>query len=285
METDVFNIDFFLEPFRGVKVDFLANNGNIGDMLIHKSTMTLFSKFNIEVNIVNYNQQLSKVLFVSGGGNLIDKYNYLLNRLKQLLRKYNEIIILPHTYYGKETALFLKSNEKKFKIICRELNSYFFLKQYKINSASLFVSRDLAFYMSLEAFKMKGKGELHAFREDIEKTGALLSHKNFDLSVQIKVDNAPFNLEFWNTDNWEEYLTNFIEIIASYSVVHTNRLHVAITAALLGKEVYLYPNSYYKNKGVYKFSLAKMLHVRMCTKIQQSIYVILTNIKNIISYR
>lgn len=280
---NIIEIGGLLEFFRGRKVDYLANHGNIGDMLIHKSTMILFSKFNIKINIINNAKQNSEILFVSGGGNLIKKYSYLLNHLKRVIDDYDEVIMLPHTYNGNDVISFLKSNQQKVRIICRELYSYRILENSGISTSKLFLADDLALCMNLDVFEMKEIGTLHAFREDIERTNALITHDNCDLSMIIKIDNSGFDLEFWNTMNWEEYLNIFIEILASYKVIHTNRLHIAIAAALLDKKVFLYPNSYYKNKGVYQFSLRKMKHVRMRTKIQQIIYVWFFNFKNIVS--
>ena len=37
--------------------------------------------------------------------------------------------------------------------------------------------------------------------------------------------------------------------------LRTNRLHVAIAGGLLGKPVEFYPNSYFKNEAIYRFSL------------------------------
>jgi len=47
----------------------------------------------------------------------------------------------------------------------------------------------------------------------------------------------------------------FIDSIAKYGIIHTDRLHVAIAGCLLGLEVHLYPNSYFKNKAVYLSSI------------------------------
>jgi len=49
----------------------------------------------------------------------------------------------------------------------------------------------------------------------------------------------------------------FVNLIEGSRMVFTDRLHVAILAVILGKDTILYPNSYYKNKGVYEFSLSK----------------------------
>ena len=44
-------------------------------------------------------------------------------------------------------------------------------------------------------------------------------------------------------------------MISKYKVVNTNRLHGGIASSLLQKTVNLYPNSYWKNKAVYEYSL------------------------------
>jgi exopolysaccharide biosynthesis predicted pyruvyltransferase EpsI len=50
---------------------------------------------------------------------------------------------------------------------------------------------------------------------------------------------------------------DFVNLIEGSRKVFSDRLHVAILATILGKDTILYPNSYYKNKGVYEFSLSK----------------------------
>ena len=51
------------------------------------------------------------------------------------------------------------------------------------------------------------------------------------------------------TDNIFSYLSKF-------QIVNTNRLHIGIAAALLGKTVNLYRGSYHKIIGIYEFSIA-----------------------------
>jgi len=47
----------------------------------------------------------------------------------------------------------------------------------------------------------------------------------------------------------------FLDYLAAFDKIETNRLHVAIGGSLLGKEVNLYANSYWKNRAVYEASL------------------------------
>jgi exopolysaccharide biosynthesis predicted pyruvyltransferase EpsI len=48
----------------------------------------------------------------------------------------------------------------------------------------------------------------------------------------------------------------FVETVRAARVVHTDRLHVMLLAALLGKRVFAYPTSHAKLEGVYRHSLA-----------------------------
>ena len=70
--------------------------------------------------------------------------------------------------------------------------------------------------------------------------------KNWNLSDHINTQ-VKKNLSI-ATDNIFSYLSKFAE-------VNTNRLHVGIAAALLGKTVNLYRGSYHKIAGVYDFSM------------------------------
>ena len=54
---------------------------------------------------------------------------------------------------------------------------------------------------------------------------------------------------------------DFVAAIESSNGVYTDRLHVAILAAILGKKTSLYPNSYHKNRGVFEYSLSNYPNV------------------------
>ena len=55
----------------------------------------------------------------------------------------------------------------------------------------------------------------------------------------------------------------FCSLIADSSIVITNRLHVGILGALLGKPTYLREGSYHKIRGIHEYSLSRMSHVRI----------------------
>lgn len=91
---------------------------------------------------------------------------------------------------------------------------------------------------------------LRAFRTDREKTGIDLPGDNIDISYTFSFGTAPRALADLST----QALLRFID---AYDAVATNRLHVCVSAALLGKPVDFYANSYYKNRAVYEMSLAE----------------------------
>lgn len=89
---------------------------------------------------------------------------------------------------------------------------------------------------------------------DCEKTDYVLPEDNIDISKSLCVENVKKEDE-----SFEEYYYrlsgHFIKKISQYQKINTNRLHVAIAAAKLGKEVNLYPNSYWKNKALFEFTM------------------------------
>lgn len=91
-----------------------------------------------------------------------------------------------------------------------------------------------------------GKGVLNAFRSDKET-----KLKSFPIS------NNDISYNGYATKPLDE----FIAVLQQYTQVNTDRLHVAIGATLLGKQVQLFPNSYHKNKAVFDYSLRKFPNI------------------------
>ena len=91
-------------------------------------------------------------------------------------------------------------------------------------------------------------GVLEAFREDVEGVPALMSPHNIDVSKVFSIGTRNEQIALYTTKK-------FLEFINKFSEVRTNRLHVCIAAALLGKTVKFYPNNYYKCEAVYNYSI------------------------------
>lgn len=93
-----------------------------------------------------------------------------------------------------------------------------------------------------------GDGHLYAFRTDREKAGASPPASNVDVSWVFAYGTAPQAAARQATQATLTYLDQFERVT-------TNRLHLCILAALLGKEVDFYANSDFKNEAVYEFSI------------------------------
>jgi len=92
------------------------------------------------------------------------------------------------------------------------------------------------------------QGALHAYRTDVEKTAIALPADNLDIANEFS--HGTKNPHVCHTGSF-----HMLRYIDTFEEVHTNRLHVTIGAALLGKRVKMWPNSYGKNRAIYEFSL------------------------------
>ena len=86
------------------------------------------------------------------------------------------------------------------------------------------------------------------FRTDVEKTDIVLPEDNVDLSSRYQ---HPLCTGFPARQVTEKLISH----VAQYEVIHTNRLHAGIAGQMLGRRVFLYPNSYWKNEEVYNYSM------------------------------
>ena len=241
-----YDLRIFLGQFRDTTVDFFRFNGNYGDSLIWHGTMNLFAELNIcVVNVDISTAPRNRTLIIDGGGNFVDYYDDVRNFLKAKHALYTEIVILPHTIFGFAQIEVLQALGNNTTIFCREEESARFVNSFAPD-CRLYLWHACAFYNPLVQYPAKGTKTLNAFRSDKESTREALPWRNRDISRK---------------GNATKPLNKFINKIKKYDRVNTDRLHVAIAATLLGKQVSLYPNSYYKNKAVYEYTLKKFPNI------------------------
>lgn len=233
-----------------------------------------------------------KVLALGGGGNFNEGgYNAYAEIVAKWHRKVKRLIVLPHTVSGNEALLSSLGNNVD--IICREQISYDHVKKHAGN-ANVYLAHDMAFSLDVPnmlsqrhnypvmlakravctALRLNARrnypkahfilqdrhdfaelrrnqnkdGVLNVFRVDIEKTDMAIPEGNIDLSLRFEYGLVSRPLIDYMTSQVFAYLNHF-------QTVRTNRLHISIAAALLGKTVALYPNNYYKIRSVYEQSL------------------------------
>lgn len=163
------------------------------------------------------------------------------------------IAVAPQSYVFNRTRLadFLMDGREAM-LFCRERYSYEHLKGQGLPpNVQLRLSPELALYLTpgdlAEFIKpTEGRYQLIAIRRDRESavTGNLIRE------IEQACDN-PVSRDV----SMEGSLTDFVSWVANAETVYTDRLHVAITSSILGKDVTLYGNRYHKNRGVWEYSL------------------------------
>lgn len=209
----------------------------------------------------------SDVILIHGGGNMNDLWHGI-RLLKNVLQynTHNVIIVGPQTYWFNETcftALFSKA-EQDIYLFCREKYSYQLLNSSSLpKNVRVLLSNDTSFYLSKEDFHVhQGDYDLICLRTD--KESALFRKKEDiakffeDLTLTTK---RKRKLLIGDISLFPDF-RDFVRLIETSKRVYTDRLHVAIPAAILGKETILYPNSYYKNRGVYDYTLSNYPNVK-----------------------
>lgn len=287
--TDV--CDYITHEFPGEKIHFITHRGNAGDALIALGVMQQFKKSRVDYTFVekaDTEELRGKVIAYLGGGMLNDRYPHIASHILKLKKLCRHLILLPQTTDGCES--FLAQLDSSVTIFCRELNT-FTHTQKLCPSSEVLLARDSAFELDVPAIldsselshagfyswamkmffsrnaggvsrrylwrairhrftysmalKRHNKSRLNAFRYDNEASGIPIPEPNIDISRSLLLGIfTPQEIKF--TCYW------FLEFINQFDEVATDRLHVAVGAALLGKQVYLFGNSYFKCEAVYE---------------------------------
>lgn len=287
MEID---IDTFLRGFSGQHVHYLPNPGNAGDSVIAAATYQCFRRHGIRITIPHPNrfEPVGKTLFYGGGGNLIGTSTYAYAQVSRFHKDARHLVILSQTV--KDVDDLIRSFGGNVTVICRERISYDYVRSFDGPHRTL-LAHDMAFNLDpapllegagrMEAFAsgikaiLKGEGRtrpanlarillgrprgavpdraalgpaLSCFRLDGERTDIALPPGNVDLSAVFALGVGPEAVANHAASRLLSTLNRFDEI-------RTNRLHIAISSAILGKAVKFYSNNYYKCRAVYQYSM------------------------------
>jgi len=262
----------FFDKLEDHKIYYKPNQGNGGDALIAAGAFELFKTKDLNVEIItgdDYSYLKGKTVMYAGGGNLVKEYNNCADFIEKVHRSVKKLVVLPHTVNGHEDLL--KSLKSNVTIFCREQVSYDNLMKGDYNF-NLFLDHDLAFHIDVHQYdlfkwisrasvlnmKLEIKNRLssnkcsvlNAFRMDVEKTEIEIPNNNIDVSMQI---NHSSRME--SRQVVQKTVRDIFQFLNRFEIINTNRLHIAIAAALLDKKVNMYGNSYYKNRAIYEYSI------------------------------
>lgn len=226
---------------------FVVNKGNWGDGLIRYATERFFRQngfrhvpipvdraVSLSVEELRQATSTTRVRMVySGGGVFLNKY-HMHRRIPALVERSERILVLPHTFAVPRRKLGFRKSDILFR---RDTSG-----SLEFAPQSLFC-HDMALSLGRIATRREGEGTGYFFRRDVERVeGMALPPGNRDISAE-GTESTP--------------MADFLDAIARFETIHTNRLHVSIAAAMMGRRVHLYANSYFKNRSIYEASLKR----------------------------
>ncbi len=225
------------------RIVYAKNTGNWGDALIAAGQAKFFKHFKIQHQECGFrnlasgdfrNEKLSGLsdkllILVGGGGAYLENDVYRrIKPVQSIINRFGTVMLMPSTY-----GLPMQFSGGPIKFWMRDKTES---RKYCPNAS---FCHDMAFF--LNPFPRTAQFENgYLFRTDRESPIDKLPENNRDLSSE---------------GTHQTNIEPFFDVVGSYETIFTNRLHVGIAGALLGRRVHLFPNSYFKNKAAYEASL------------------------------
>ena len=220
-------------------ITFITCGGNIGDYLIWAGTRQLLKPFKYkEMTKDGLRHAEGHTALITGSGGWCKAHGSMPKLLPEIESRYQKVVILPSSYDTSLDTVKRNLSKTRAKVFARELESYRQIKD--ICDADIAYDCALFFDFSPYQINGKGKGELLVYRTDGESAGKEPPKNNYDISRRTICKSL---------DDW-------LRIIAQYETVRTDRAHIMIAAAMLGKKVYYSSSNYHKVPGIAQFTLA-----------------------------
>jgi exopolysaccharide biosynthesis predicted pyruvyltransferase EpsI len=229
--------DRLLASFRGSPdLVFIRSWGNTGDLLIYAGTRRLLARRNYrEVDIRNLKDVSGHTALISGGGAWCKPFHDVAAFLPIIEERFQSVIVLPSSFDTAEESVRQALQKTRALVFAREIVSYEAIR----GLCRADVAHDCAFFFDFGEYRRSGDGVLNAFRSDAESTGRAVPEGNVDISATCA-----------SLDEW-------LRTIAKHAVVRTDRAHVMIAAAMLGKRVEYHTSTYHKVPAIAEYALQR----------------------------
>ena len=216
-------------------VVFIRGHGNVGDDLIHAGARQLLAAVDYrEESVLRLDGVSGELALLSGSGAWCHAFHAMPQYLRQVEEAFERVIVLPSSFDVTAEGVEATLRQARAKVFAREESSYEQIRD--LCDADL--AHDTALYFDYRPYRRPGRGVLLAYRDDPEAATARVPDGNDDISMTC------------------ETLDQWLLTLARHSAVKTDRAHVMIGAALLGKTVEYASSNYHKVPGIARFSLS-----------------------------
>ena len=221
-------------------VTFVQGRGNTGDRFIELGIRQLLRGRRVEeVNGAELGHNRGDIALLAGGGAWCEPWHgFMPDLLPRIEERFSRVIVLPSSFDIAVPKVKAALSRTQATIFAREKISY---RAISAICSSTGLAHDCAFYAKIPRVGRPKFKLLNAFRTDREslllKTYSCLPKDNIDVSAV-------------NGD-----VGQWLAVIADYELIRTDRAHVMIAAALLGRRVEYYPSNYHKVDGIAEHSL------------------------------
>jgi hypothetical protein len=213
---------------------FIRLYGNIGDELIYAGTRQLLARrFYKEVSVRSLGGVSGHTALVAGCGGWCGPYHDMVKYLPAIETKFERVIIMPSSFDVSVPSVRSTLAATKALVFARERKSFDGI----CGLCDAKLAHDCAFFFDYRPYLRSGEGCLVSYRTDLESVLGVIPERNHDISESCS-----------SLDEW-------LWTIARHAVVKTDRAHVMIAAALLGKTVDYWTSSYHKVPAIANYAL------------------------------
>lgn len=215
-------------------ITVIRNYGNQGDQLIHAGMRRLLAGIHYrEISVLQLEGACGQLAIITGSGAWCQAHQHMPNYLLKIEAQFERVIVFPSSFDISVKSVREALSRTGALVFAREAKSY---EQIRLLCRAD-IAHDTAYFFDFDPYQRSGQGKLLAYRTDGEALTKQLPEGNCDISATC------------------ESLDEFLWTIAKYAVVETDRAHVMIAAAMLGKVVHYGESNYHKVSALATFGL------------------------------
>jgi exopolysaccharide biosynthesis predicted pyruvyltransferase EpsI len=222
-------------------ITFVRLRGNIGDHLIWAGARQLLSSLRYrEVAAEQLGAVGGELAVMAGSGGWCEPFHGLAPQtLVELERRFERVVVLPSTFDASFDLTSEVLSQSRARVYAREAVSFQAIE----SMCDAALAPDCAFYFDFRPYRRRGQGSLFAYRTDAE------SAVEWSARGGIPDSNSDISLSAQSLDEW-------LWTIGRHDKIWTDRAHVLIAGALLGKKVRYTSTIYHKVPAMARYSLS-----------------------------